>query len=102
MPFDAIQIGEYLYIDNPLTGEKMSFWSKDDSILLPLKLLQQKEIMNSASVCAMLDITRQRLYQLTLDKKLTPHYIEDKQYFLKDEVLEYKENRKVGRPRKAE
>lgn len=98
--FSAVEIDDALIIDNALTGEKMRFEIEDDTIRLPLEMCAPIEIVDAQTAAMTLHISRQRLSQLVTAKVLHPIYLGNTQYFIEEKVLEYKRNRKNGRPRK--
>ncbi len=99
-PFEGIEIDDEITIPNAITGEPCVFKIKDECIMLPLEMCEAVQIINAQETCMKLHISRQRLSQLVNNEMLHPIYLGNSQYFVLDAVLEYKRNRKVGRPKK--
>lgn len=98
--FQGVRIDDTITITNALTGEPTVFKIFDDCIMLPLKMCEPIKVINAQETCMKLHISRQRLSQLVNTEMLHPIYLGNSQYFVLDSVLEYKRNRKVGRPKK--
>lgn len=97
--FQGIQIDDKVTITNVITNEPTIFRIKDGCIMLPLEMCKPVTVINAQETCMELHISRQRLSQLVNTEMLHPIYLGNSQYFVRDSVLEYKRNRKVGRPK---
>lgn len=99
-PIEAVQMGDSLIFDDPIRGGKLVCDVVDNYIKLPLESFEYTELIPSQEACMELHISRQRLSQLVQAEILHPIYLGNSQYFEVQKVLEYKQNRKPGRPRK--
>lgn len=100
-PFQAVQMNDHLIVDIPTCpNEKMVCHITGDYVKIPLKSFEYVPLMSSTDACMELHISRQRLVQLVKSEILHPIYLGNSQYFTTESVLEYKQSRKNGRPRK--
>lgn len=99
-PIETVQLNDQLIFDDPVHGGKLVCDVVDNYIKLPLKSFEFTELIPSQEACMKLHISRQRLSQLVQAEILHPIYLGNSQYFVAQRVLEYKQNRKPGRPRK--
>ena len=91
-----------LYFNHPLTGEacRVNYNISIKKYNMPKEYLKHIETVTLAETAEILEITRQRVSTIAQTGVITPKTVNGQTVFLKDEVLEYKESRKVGRPRK--
>ena len=97
--FDAPIFKDHMVLTHAITGEKVHCRIVRDVVYMPLRWFDNIEQMTSLEVCKELNITRARLSQLISKEVLKPIHIGNEHYFLCDQVLEYKRNRKNGRPK---
>lgn len=69
-------------------------------LCIPLKYFDHIETVSAADAAKMLDVSRQRMSQLTNSNKLNAHMVNGQPVFKLDDVLEYKRTRVIGRPKK--
>lgn len=62
----------------------------------PIKLVSPKDAKQ------MLCVSRQRIHQIIKAKTIPVYYICKDPYFMEKDILEYKANRKSGRPKKTQ
>lgn len=98
-PFDAPVFKDYMVLTNAITGEKVHCRIVRDVVYMPLRWFDHVALMSSPDVCGELKITRARLSQLVSKEVLKPIHIGNEHYFMSNQVLEYKRNRKNGRPK---
>lgn len=93
-----------IYFRNPLTGEdlKMNYNCSIDKFNLPRSFFRKVETVTPSEAAEILEVSRQRISAIMASNVIKPVFVNGKQCLLKTEVLEYKENRKVGAPRKGE
>lgn len=101
-PITAIVLNDQLIFDDPYHKDEsiVCHVIDEDYVTIPLKLFQRKELIESKDACMELVVSRQRISQLVEAEILTPIYLGNSQYFLLEDVLDYKKTRKPGRPRK--
>lgn len=95
---------EKFFYANPLNHEMSSvkYDSATNSIVISLDDFSYVETVTPDEATDILMISRQRIYKIINDNVIPAHMIAGKPVLKLDEVLNYKENRKPGRPRKAE
>lgn len=104
LPFNAIEDADgNIYYENALTGKqmKMNFNNSIRKFNIKRSEFTFCELVNFNQAKDLLGVSRQRVYQIVNEGMLKPVYIADSTYFLKSDVLSYKENVKLGRPRKG-
>lgn len=98
--FDAIMDEHEMIVTNPLTEKAITFSINHGFVQIPISMFKSVPLLTPTATAYELGVTRQRVDQLSKTNKLTPHYIANTLMFIKDEVLEYKKQRKNGRPKK--
>lgn len=98
--FEAVHMQESWIITHPLTGDTIRCPLDGPYLMVPLSALDRKCTMTPAEAADMLQVSRQRIDQLTAAGKLCQRYVNGSPVFLENDVVEYKGNRKNGRPRK--
>lgn len=98
--FTAVESNSELIVTNVITGKQMHLPLINDQVHVPTSLLKHVDMIDAKEACMKLHISRQRLSQLVNAETLRPIFIGNSQYFLIDDVLEYKGKRKNGRPKK--
>lgn len=98
--FTAKQEGDELRFADAVTGHEVKLPLLDGNLILPITLLKHVKTISAQETCMTLHISRQRLSQLVNAETLRPIMVGNCQYFIRDDVLEYKMKRKNGRPRK--
>lgn len=97
--FSAPIIDGYAIINHAVTGEKVKMKVENGTISFPIEAFTYSKLIPSSEVCAILNITRQRLSQLVACKVLKPVQINGMHNFQEKAVLKYKVERKNGRPK---
>lgn len=94
-----------LTFKNPITNEQLTCnynWGFD-TLMIPARFFEEtEELVTQSEAAYMLGITRQRVSYIAKTQVIQPLRINDKIYFRKSDVLEYKRNRKIGAPTKEE
>lgn len=110
-PFTGVEFQAYkdaklqrLYYANPIEHETMSvnYDPSTNSITINLNDFNHVELVTPEQATDILAISRQRIYQIINDNVINAHTIAGRPFLKLCEVLDYKQNRKPGRPRKAE
>lgn len=71
-----------------------------DCFIVPAYMFRHIPTCTPAEAAEILDVSRQRVSQLVNDDIIPSHIVNNQPVFILKDVLEYKENRKNGRPRK--
>lgn len=98
--FDAVHLENSLVAINPLNGAQIAYPIRNGYIMVPLWSLEEIETLTPVQAADYLDVSRQRIDQLAATNKICQRYVNGSPVFLKSDVVEYKNNRKNGRPRK--
>lgn len=98
--FTVVAHDDEIRFMHPITNETVTAHLDGETLSIPLSAFERVETMNVKETCDTLEISRQRLSQLVANDILIPFYIGDSQHFRTADILEYKQNRKTGRPRK--
>ena len=69
-------------------------------LCIPMTYFELIETVTPVEASEILETSRQRITQILNDDIIPSHMVNGKPVFRLDDVLEYKENRSVGRPRK--
>ena len=106
-PFTGIEFQGFkhngkLHFSHPLLHEMCSANIKDNRICIPESLFTHIETITPSDAMDILDVSRQRISQLVNDDVIPSHMVNGQPVFLKADVLEYRDSRKAGRPRKGE
>ena len=110
-PFTGIEFQAFrepkthkLYFANPLTHEMVSAkWDKvANTYVIPVEMFRFVETVGTSELAEMLDVSRQRVSQIVNDNVIPSHIVNNQPVFILSDVLQYKENKKPGRPRKVE
>lgn len=99
-PFNAVTTGKELIIRHPLTHDNITMHMNGTNIEVPLSTFVPIMVMTPSEVAETLEVSRQRVSTLAKNGMLTPYYIFGQQVFLKEDVIDYKNHRKTGRPKK--
>lgn len=101
--FKETSLGKFFYA-NPLKHEMSSvnYDSATNSITISLDDFAHVETVAPDEATDILMISRQRMSQIVNDGVIPAHEIGGKTVLKLKDVLDYKESRKPGRPRKAE
>ena len=108
-PFTGIEFQAFkepkthkLYFANPLTHEMTS--AKWDMIanayVIPAEMFRYIETISTVEAMEILDVSRQRISQIVNDNVIPSHIVNNQPVFILSDVLQYKENKKPGRPKK--
>lgn len=101
--FKETSLGKFFYA-NPLNHEMTSvkYDSATNSITINLEDFAHVETVTPDEATDILMISRQRMSQIVNENVIPAHIVAGKPVLKLSQVLDYKENRKPGRPRKAE
>lgn len=94
-----------LVFRNAITNEEIicPYNHAIDCYLIPAKTLTQKyDLVSMTHAAYILGVTRQRMTQIARDETIKPLVVGGKTMFSHSDVLEYKERRKVGAPKKEQ
>lgn len=94
-----------LVFKNAITNEKFlcRYDHEKDCYCIPAYVLMQKfDMISSTHASYILGVTRQRMSQIAQSEIIKPYNVNGKTMFMRSDVLEYKENRKVGAPKKEQ
>lgn len=99
--FTAIETvdGDLLVI-HPLTKEqiKINFNHTTLTYSMNSETFKHHDTVTPAELIGILGVSRQRVSQIVQDEVIPVHLVNGSPVFLLSDVLEYKENRKVGAP----
>ena len=98
--FNAIEIDGKLKAINVITGKPLLMEIEDGCLKIPLSDFKAVSMLDAPETCMTLHVSRQRLSQLIQSGTLKPIYLGNAAFFIEDHVLQYKNTRKTGRPRK--
>ena len=110
-PFTGIEFQAFkepkthkLYFANPLTHEMVSAkWDKvSNTYVIPAEMFRFVETCTTVEAMEILDVSRQRISQIVNDNVIPSHIVNNQPVFILSDVLQYKENKKPGRPRKVD
>ena len=101
--FKEPSLGKFFYA-NPLEHEMKSvkFDPITNSITISLDDFAHVETVTPDEATDILMISRQRMYKIVNENVIPCHIVAGKPVLVLSQVLDYKQNRKPGRPRKAE
>lgn len=71
-----------------------------DCFIVPAHMFRHIPTCTPAEAAEILDVSRQRISQLVNDDVIPSHIVNGQPVFVMSDVLNYKESRKAGRPRK--
>lgn len=91
-----------LYFNHPLLHEMNACTCENGKITIPESLFVRIDTITPGEAMEILDVSRQRISQLVNDNVIPSHIINGQPMFIKSDVVQYKENRKIGRPKKDE
>ena len=92
-----------LFFRNAITREEIMcpYDYISDCYSIPAEMLTQKyDLVSMTHAAYILGVTRQRMTQIARDETIKPLVVGGKTMFARDDVLEYKNKRKVGAPKK--
>lgn len=98
----TIDVNNNLYVTHPITGEvnKINYNSSIKKYNLPARLLERVETVTLSEAAEILDVSRQRVNAIAKTGVIQPRTVNGQTVFTLDDVVEYKESRKPGAPRK--
>lgn len=102
--FTATELADgKLVFTHPLTGEQlqMNWNSSINRYKVPKGYFRHIETMTREQVQKALEVSHQRVTQIIANETIPVHIINGTPMFLAEDVYDYKDNRKVGAPRKA-
>ena len=92
-----------IIIENAITHEQFTcmYDKEKDCYCIPAQILLQKfDLITQAHAAYILGVTRQRISQIAKMETIKPLLVNGKTMFHRQDVLDYKETRKVGAPKK--
>ena len=92
-----------LFCNNPVNGDKFICYYNSDTDTYSIDadtLLQKFDLVSQTAAAYILGVTRQRVNQIVKQELIKPIQIDGRYYFKREDVLKYKEKRKIGAPRK--
>ena len=101
--FNALQdADDNLYFVHPLTGEtlRMNYNRNFRWYHLDKRLLKKVETVTLVKAAEILEVSRQRASAIAQTGVIAPKRVNGQTVFILDDVLKYKESRKVGAPPK--
>ena len=105
LEFNALELDNGdIQCTNPLTDNTFVVGSNQYDeyrfVYLPFSEFEHKPIVKAYDAKEILDVSKQRIAQIINSETIPVKRINKEPYFLKADVLEYRENRQVGAPRK--
>ena len=94
-----------IIVENSITHEPVVclYDAERDCFCIPAKIIMQKiDMVSMTHASYILGITRQRISQIAKTEVIKPYHVNGKTMFRRDDVLAYKEKRKVGAPKKEQ
>lgn len=98
--FPIIEQDGYIIAVNPLDDLTVKAIIKDNKLIVPLDAYNFRETLTLGQAAELLGVSRQRISQIAHTGVIPVKMVADEQRFLTSDVLRYKRERKVGRPRK--
>lgn len=91
-----------VYFIHPLTGAKlqMKIDRMDNTYQIPIDNFAYLESVTPSQAVEILEISKQRISQIVSNNTIPVRIVNGLPVFLFDDVMRYKETRKVGAPRK--
>ena len=107
-PFTGIEFSALESIDgnlivvHPLTGEQLKInWNAScKRYNIPKSFFKKIDIVTQTEAMEILNVSHQRISQIAREQIIPTHVIAGKTVFLRDDVENYRDTRKVGAPRK--
>lgn len=108
-PFTGVEFTALEYADgkllviHPLTGEQLTVnWNCSiKKYNVPKEFFQRIDTVTPAQAMEILGVSRQRISQIANDQTIPVHMVNGKPVFVADDVYAYRDNRKVGAPKKV-
>lgn len=101
LEFHALeQLDGTLIVKNPISGcmHYIKYDASTGNICIPRMLFNHVETVNAKQASKILGVSRQRVSAIAKNGNIRACYIANSLHFLLDDVLEFKETRKSGRP----
>lgn len=98
--FPIIEQDGFIIAVNPLDDSTMKMMINDNKLIVPLDAFNFRETLTLGQAADLLGVSRQRISQIAHTGVIPVKMVADEQRFLTSDVLRYKRERKVGRPRK--
>lgn len=107
-PFTGAEFKALEYADgrivtrHALTGEeiRMNWNCSINKYNIQGKAFRHIETVTFSQAAEILDVSRQRISKIASDNVIQPHMVNGTPVFVLDDVLKYKQDRKIGAPRK--
>ena len=93
---------ENVYFISPLTGDtlQMRIDRMDNTYQIPREYFAYVETVTPSQAMEILNVSKQRISQIVATNAIPVRIVNGSPVFLLGDVLRYKENRRVGAPRK--
>jgi len=98
--FPIIEQDGFIIAVNPLDDSTIKTMIRDKNLIIPLDKFNYRETLTLGQAADLLEVSRQRISQIAHTGVIPVKMIAGEQRFLTSDVLRYKRERKVGRPRK--
>ena len=100
----TIDLDNNLYVKHPLTGEinKINYNCSIKKYNVPKSLFKPVETVTLAETAEILGVSRQRASAIGVSGVIAPKVVNGQTVFLLNDVLAYRDNRKVGAPARGE
>lgn len=95
-------IDGHLYVNNPITGRifKATHDSLHSCYRVPLELFSHVDTVTLGQAAEILEVSRQRISAIAANNTIPSKTVNGQTVFIRDDVLDYKETRKIGAPKK--
>ena len=92
-----------IYAKHPLTGKdfRATYDPKTNSFMIPAELFAHVLYVSQSDAADFLGVSRQRVNAIAAKNVITPRIVNGQTVFRFDDVLKYKDTKKVGAPKKV-
>ena len=88
---------------HPLLHEPVDMYVNERfELCIPLKHFAHIETLTRAEAAELLGVSRQRITQILSENIIDSHIVNNSVLFKKEDIIDYMNGRKIGRPRKEE
>ena len=102
--FEAMEYDDgSMLITHPITSEQVKIHKSlaFGGFVVPFHMFAKQDTVTMTQAAEMLDVSRQRISQIVKNDVIPYKTVDGSVVFIRDDVLEYKQNRKVGAPFKS-
>lgn len=86
---------------HPLTHEPVDMYVNERfELCIPIRHFEHIETLSRMEAAYLMGVTRQRITQILKDDIIPSHIVNDSVVFVKNDIIDYVNNRTFGRPRK--